>query len=282
MDENGELGAEYLQEWHQRHPGATSVVLGPLTDQSGRSSYELLAEAIRRGGEPVLDLACGDGQLLDLLRIDRSCLGADRSGAELHAAGERLGRFAVLMQADASCLPIATSAFGTVSCHYALMLLQPLEQVLMEIARVLRPDGLFAAVVPASPPDDAAGAISAFRTAWRSASEIYPVDIPSIQDDRAIDPERLSPLLAASGFTSVSVQSFPVSRSMTVDEAEELYLLTYLPDLLPPDGLAELRRMVNSNLAEIATDEGTVTFVQHSDLVTARRSKEQSALPAAE
>ena len=37
-----------------------------MTDDGGRNSYEVLAEALRHGNEPVLDLACGDGYLLEL------------------------------------------------------------------------------------------------------------------------------------------------------------------------------------------------------------------------
>ncbi len=53
-------GGDYLQEWHDRHPGATSTMLVSLTDDVGRNSYEVLAEVIQDGDEPVLDLACGE------------------------------------------------------------------------------------------------------------------------------------------------------------------------------------------------------------------------------
>jgi ubiquinone/menaquinone biosynthesis C-methylase UbiE len=264
-------GAEYLQGWHDRHPGATSAMLDSLTDEVGRSSYEVLAEAIPDGDEPVLDLACGDGYLLELLHPNHLCLGMDWNTAELNAAARRLGQGAPLARADAAWLPIATAALGAVGCHYALMLLQPLEGVFEEMARVLRPNGLLATVLPASPPDDTPNPISVFRAAWQEVSDTYTVNIPPIQDDRALQSERLEMLLANAGFTSVLVESFSASKPMTVDEASRFLLMTYLPDLLPPAGFAQLTRVLNAELAELDGGTGTVNFVEHSDLVTARR-----------
>jgi len=264
-------GAEYLQGWHDRHPGATSTILDSLTDDMGRNSYAVLAEAIEDGDEPVLDLACGDGYLLELLHPNRVCLGMDWDTAELTAASRRLGPGARLARANAAELPIAAAAVATVGCHYALMLLQPLEGVLAEIARTLRPDGLLATVLPALAPEDTPNPISVFRAAWQKVSAAHTVNIPPIQDDRALQSESLELLLTAAGFTSVSVQSFSASKSMTVDEAIRFLLLTYLPDLLPPAGFAEFRGVLKAELAELEGDTGTVTFVGHSDLVTARR-----------
>ena len=264
-------GAEYLQAWHTRHPGATSAMLDSLTDEVGRNSYEVLAEVVRDGDDPVLDVACGDGCLLELLHPDHVCVGMDWNTAELDAAGRRIGRGALLARADAAGLPVATATFGAVTCHYALMLLQPLEGVLGEVARALRPDGLFATVLPAPPPEGTPNPISVFRAVWREVSGAYPVDIPQIQDDRALQLETLKRLLANAGFDSVSVQSFSASKPMTVDDARRFLLLTYLPDLLPPTGYAHLTRVLKAELAELSGGTGVVTFVEHSDLVTARR-----------
>ena len=272
MDDQTARGAAYLQEWHDRHPGATSELLGSMTDDVGRNSYEVLAEAIRQGSEPVLDLACGDGYLLELLRVNQACLGTDWNVAELNASCRRLGYGTPLVQADAASLPIATAALGTVGCHFALMLLQPLEQVLAELARVLRHDGLLASVLPATtPPDHGANPISVFRAAWQEVTSTFKVDIPPIQDDRAVDSESLAALLADAGFTSVSVQPFSVTKQVTIEETIQSLFLTYLPDLLPPAGVAQLNRTLEIELAGLAADTGTITFVEPSNLVCARR-----------
>ena len=264
-------GGDYLQGWHDRHPGATSTMLDSLTDEVGRNSYEVLAEVIHDGDEPVLDLACGDGYLLELLHPNRVCVGMDWNIAELDAACRRIGHGAPLARANAAGLPVATAAFGAVACHYALMLLQPLESVLAEVARVLRPGGLLATVLPAPPPENTPNPISVFRAAWQEVSGTYPVNIPPIQDGRALQLESLKWLLANAGLSSVLVQSFSASKPMTVDEAVGFLLLTYLPDLLPPAGYAHLTRVLKVELDKLDADTGMVTFVEHSDLVTARR-----------
>jgi hypothetical protein len=110
-----------------------------------------------------------------------------------------------------------------------------------------------------------------FRAAWQEVSDSYPVDIPPMQDDRALQTESLAMLLSNAGFTSLLVESFSVSKPMTVDEASRFLLLTYLPDLLPPAGFAQLTRVLKPALSELDGGSGTVTFVAHADLVTARR-----------
>jgi hypothetical protein len=77
VDERSAGGAAYVQEWHHRHAGATTVILGAMADDQGRITYRVLADAIKEGDEPVLDLACGDGYLLELLRPDRASFGAN-------------------------------------------------------------------------------------------------------------------------------------------------------------------------------------------------------------
>ena len=151
---------------------ASAATIGTLSDALGRNSYEVLAHALGVQDEPVLDLACGDGYLLELVRRDHDCLGVDWNAAELSAASRRLGSHAPLARADAADLPIATRSFGAVLCHYALMLLQPLEGVLAELARILRPGGLLAAVLPRASSDSTP--IAVFRAAWKQVSGSYP------------------------------------------------------------------------------------------------------------
>jgi ubiquinone/menaquinone biosynthesis C-methylase UbiE len=264
-------GAAYVQDWHHRHAGATTVILGAMADDRGRTTYQVLADAIIKGDEPVLDLACGDGHLLELLRPDRASFGADLNPSELAAAAKRLEKACPLVRSDAAVLPIHTATLGTVGCHYALMLLQPLEQVLAELARVLRPNGLLAAVLPGSPPVGASNPISVFRNAWHEVNSTFDVSIPEMQDDRALDTATLVGLLTDAGFTAASVRSYSVAKRMMPDEAVGSLLLTYLPDLLPEAGFKQLRHRLETDLVELAGADGNVTFVQHSQLVCARR-----------
>jgi ubiquinone/menaquinone biosynthesis C-methylase UbiE len=268
---DGREAGKYLQEWHDRHPGATSMVLGAMSDHAGRSSYRGLVDAIRQGVEPILDIACGDGHLLELLRPQALSVGIDWNVAELDAARRRLGRSIPLVRADAARLPFATGAVGTVSCHFALMLLQPLETVLAEMARVLRSGGMLAAVLPASPPEGVDTLWDALRGSWRDVTALHPVEIPSLQDGRALRRDVLASLLEESGFTSLAMESFSVSKMVTVEEAKEALLLTYLPDLLPPDHFSQLEQALECSLLKMVADNGKAIFIEHADLVTAHR-----------
>lgn len=271
MDDETSAGAEYLQRWHSRHPGATTASIGALSDGLGRNSYDQLARALGVQDEPVLDLACGDGYLLELVRRDHDCLGVDWNKAELSGASRRLGSPAPIARADAADLPIATRSLGAVLCHYALMLLQPLEEVLAELARILRPGGLLAAVLPRASPDESPNPMAVFRAAWKQVTESHPVTIPPIEDERVFQAEGLRELLVNARFTSVMVQPISASKAMTVDELTELFLLTYTPDLLPPAGRADLTRILERELDRLKDRNGKVLIVLHSDLVTARR-----------
>jgi hypothetical protein len=54
---------------HDVHAGAASMAMYRPRDVSGRTSYELLVDAVPAVDEPVVDLACGDGSLIDALRM---------------------------------------------------------------------------------------------------------------------------------------------------------------------------------------------------------------------
>lgn len=142
------IDQDYLRTYHQQHPGITEAVLD-LARRNGMTAYQWLAESAPARGL-VLDLACGSAPMRAALSPGIDYLGVDRSLAELAAAhAVANGR---LLRADASALPVADAGAEAVVCSMALMILQPLEQVLDEIRRVLRPGALLLATVPADPP----------------------------------------------------------------------------------------------------------------------------------
>lgn len=145
---------EHLLEVHRRNPGFTESCATRCTDEEGKTSYDWLCDAaVDQDSTRVLDLACGSGVLLSLLR-DRipdatALVGVDMSPAELDLARQRLkGRGIVLYKGVAQDLAFADDAsFDTVLCHWALTLMDPVEPVFSEIARVLAGGGTFAAIV---------------------------------------------------------------------------------------------------------------------------------------
>src|SRR5579864_3918483 len=194
---------QHLREVHARLPGMTSAFSSRYTTSSGKTSYDVLADtavvAARALDRPVdvLDLACGDGYLIELclrqLGGDIAITGVDLSEDELDAARRRLtGRSASLLIGFAQSLPLAAATFDVVLCHLAFMLMVPVEPVVQELARVLRPGGVFSAVVgstsnPAS--DHASGGqeLDTQRALWRQIGatlrQFWQEEYPQLQTD---------------------------------------------------------------------------------------------------
>jgi 2-polyprenyl-3-methyl-5-hydroxy-6-metoxy-1,4-benzoquinol methylase len=112
-----------------------------------------------RPGLRVLDIACGEGSLCRrLAQLGAACMGVDASGQLVQAAmklaarmpAENRPRFAV---GDARHLGAvgelakARESFDAASCVLALMNMDPFEPVLHGAAAMLKPGGLFVAVV---------------------------------------------------------------------------------------------------------------------------------------
>ncbi len=142
--------AELLRKYHA-NPGQTVAMYEPWRTAEGLTSYEVAASEVDSysRNDRILDLACGDGRLLELLaeRDFTNLVGVDLSPEELAAAQIRLGDRAQLHCRPADALGLADQSVDAVVCHLALMLMQPVEPVLEEIARVLRRGAKFVAVV---------------------------------------------------------------------------------------------------------------------------------------
>ncbi len=139
---------------HRENAGFTEACAGRCRDPRGRTSYEWLAEVVDPARDKrILDLACGSGRLLALcaerFAPDIALTGVDMSGEELALARRRLPEGAAeLREGLAQDLGfLADGAFDTVLCHWALTLMDPVSPALEEVRRVLRPGGVFAAIV---------------------------------------------------------------------------------------------------------------------------------------
>ncbi|MDD2857177.1 MAG: class I SAM-dependent methyltransferase [Candidatus Nanopelagicales bacterium] len=147
---SGELWAGYLTQFHAHHPGITERVLTSAWRHDVGTPYAWLRSALPASPGHVLDIACGSAPLRSLLEGAKTYLGIDRSHEELALARE-LGRGPVAL-ADATCLPIEDSSVDVVICSMAIMLLDPIDVALAEVARVLRPGGTLATIRPVAWP----------------------------------------------------------------------------------------------------------------------------------
>jgi SAM-dependent methyltransferase len=104
-------------------------------------------------------------------------VGVDQSAGEL-AVARASGSPGLLVRARATALPVAGGAADAVVCSMALMRLAPLDAVLGEVRRVLRPGGTFAATVPLRAASQGA-VFDEILTALGQAGAGYPCDLDS-------------------------------------------------------------------------------------------------------
>jgi SAM-dependent methyltransferase len=123
-----------------------------------------LARLALAPGERLLDVGCGRGHhaVSAYARADVDVVALDLDRRGLAAAHARLVQVRprsscrksfALLQADALRLPFADGSFDKVICAELLEHLPDYEAALREVARVLRPGGLFAASVPSFVPE---------------------------------------------------------------------------------------------------------------------------------
>ncbi len=145
---------EHLLEVHRLNAGFTETCAWASRDVRGRNSYQWLAELIDpQAHTDVLDLACGSGRLSALCHERHGeavrLVGVDMSEHELSLARSRLGDAQVtLHQGLAQDMGVLDDESVDVTlCHWALTLMDPVGPALAEVARVLRPGGVFGAIV---------------------------------------------------------------------------------------------------------------------------------------
>jgi SAM-dependent methyltransferase len=273
----------FLRAYHGAHPALTSRTPGRGRAPHGRSGHALLRDAAA-GHHRVLDLGCGDGLLLELLAgiPGRRLAGVDLSPDDLALARRRrLPSGTVPAQARAQELPFAAGAFDACVSHMALMLMDDVEQVARELARVLRNGGLLAVVLGGG----AAGgeAYDLFRRLLRAHSDAAPAAarIPPLGDRRVRSRAGLDEVLAPAGFTPVTWETVHVDLTGTLEEAWATVSGLYDVDPLPPEAKAALRAEFTEEAAASARPDGTVPCAMRMHLATARSAVTRSRAPGA-
>ena len=134
----------------------------PIRDQfTGAASQffhvrkrELIRDYFRRAnttttGLSYLDLGCGKGELLTLLREDFAHVaGCDPSGGMLEAGGLKSKGIDARVVTDEAAIPFEDAQFDFVTavCVYHHVPLNGRDALTLEVRRVLRPGGLFAII----------------------------------------------------------------------------------------------------------------------------------------
>ncbi|MPY91850.1 MAG: DUF3179 domain-containing protein [Acidimicrobiia bacterium] len=224
----------YVVSFHRGLAGITERVLARARG-GGLDPYAWCAEALpgAAGGAavgPVLDVACGSGPMASHVS---SWIGVDRSGEELAAA--RAGGRGPLVQALGNWLPVRDGSCAAVVSSMGLQVLQPLEAMVVELARVVRAGGAVVVLLPAGRPLPLRDVVLYVRLQARLRRRVrYP-------NDRALGRGRLRVLAARHGLHVVEDRRRAFELPLEVGgDAETLIDSLYLPDVSPRERAAAL------------------------------------------
>lgn len=236
-------GESFLNAFHERVLGSTPTAFGAMKTE-GPSGYErLLAQLPALPPQAtLLDLACGDGELLaraQRLRPDLRLIGIDLCQAELQRARPRLSAQAELHCERAQALSLPDASVDALLCHMALMLMDDADTVAGEIRRVLRPGGVLAAVLGTGLDDTPACLV------WRQAMDAAmaaDADQPRVRfgDRRTRTAEGMQALFAA-GFHGHRFEPFTATCEGSPEGLWQALQLSYDPALLSAAGQLRLR-----------------------------------------
>jgi len=252
---------QYLQAFHARHPGATADVFERGVTGDGTTSYELLADLVQPG-QRVLDLGCGDGPLLALLRRRghpaAALVGVDASAAELDRARRRPEIDGVDLRCErGERTSLAASSVDVVASHLAFMLFSEPHQTLDEVARVLRPGGVFATVVGGGPVEPVPGAgaeppdaLALFAHLARDDFAALKDPPPRLGDPRCRTAAGLQELLPPSFCSGVSERRVELVCDGTFDQVWYAVSMTYEAASLAAQRLGELQQAVARRAAQ--------------------------------
>lgn len=261
----------FLRSFHATRPGCTSQTMATATTADGHTSYELLASAVpvfsATGQVRVLDLACGDGYLLELLanrnQPGLELHGIDMTVAELSAAERRLKGRAQLHLGRAQTLPFADSSFDIVISHMAFMLMDEVDVVVSEIKRILKPSGKFSAIVGAvgaevHPPQ------AAFRKLIRARLRSEDMEfLAGIGDPRMRDADGDVSSIFADGFAKpVMIKDHALKTKEPVEQTLQHYMTFYGPNLLSPTDFASLEWHFREALLKMADSDGLLERIE--------------------
>jgi SAM-dependent methyltransferase len=151
-------GIEPVQKQFGR--AAAAYVESP-THARGEDLDRIVALATERGGESVVDIGTGVGHTLRRVAPTFGrAVGIDATREMLEAGLSvlaRAGANALLVQANATALPIASGSADVVTSRLAAHHFVDAAGAFREIARILRPSGLFVLVDNYAPDDPALG-----------------------------------------------------------------------------------------------------------------------------
>jgi SAM-dependent methyltransferase len=248
--------AEFLRLWHARYAGATSATFWyGCVEGDGRSSYQLLVDdiAVLSNVKTIVDLACGDGYLT-AMSAERfpsaEIVGVDMSPEELALARKRgFVENVRFVEARADALPLGNASVDAVVCHMALMLFDDAQSVVDELARVIRPGGIFAAVL--GPGGKSSGLMPRFVALLREAEGAENLSRLNVGDPATYAEDSLRALFASAAWSEVRADNIRLRFEGPDDQLRATLLAMYNVARLSEHGRAELERRLIGEMREL-------------------------------
>ena len=243
----------HLIEAHAREPHMTPEAFAGFSTAEGKNSYATLAEflPIPARDVDVLDLGCGDGHLIPYL-LPRLGSGARVTGIDISPEGLQLARAhnadprVSFIQGRAQSLPLREKSINYVLSHMAFMLMSPIEPVVQEIRRVLRPRGIFAAIVSGGTKT------GVYREITRLTGLYVQAHLPQFMEARkgssnVNSPEGLAQLFAR----DVSIREFHLRYHVppegVIEYVKNMYYMPLLPESVRHELYGDLLALAREN-----------------------------------
>lgn len=190
---------------------------------------ELTREVASLCASPILDLGCGDGFVAKQAFQDKLFAGIDLDLSVLKLAKSK-GAFRHMINGNARSLPFHSNFFETVFSNGAVEHMVELDEVLKEIYRVLRPGGIFLALVPSNRLLDPVGNITKVmgKKVWKAYNKLQ-------NHVNLLSPEQWHSQLELSCFDTKLIQAYGdrnLARMVaTYDLVSKVHLLLRRPYL---------------------------------------------------
>ena len=112
--------------------------------------YRMLISKVRKGSKKVLDMGCGNGELISMLaEKGYKCVALDLSKNRLAKFKNRAKKLGVAqIQGDATNIPLQYSSIDVIMCSEVLEHLKDYEKVFKQMNRILKPHGRIVVSVP--------------------------------------------------------------------------------------------------------------------------------------
>ncbi len=203
----------YLAAYHGENPGITERVLRQSVHRDHGDPYRWLRAGLPHRPRVVVDAAAGNLPLRPLFADDTAYIGCDLSKAELTLAASQ-GRTGMVL-ADINRLPLADSCADAALSSMGLMLAVKPQRALDELARVLRPGGTLALLLPAQWPLQLADLPRLVSLIWALRG---PGSMPNV-----VGPRRARQLIRKAGLVAPDIQRvrfrFPIASAADAELA---------------------------------------------------------------